>query len=115
MLNMISSMGVFVLGASVLPFLRTVFRSLRYGEPVDLDDPDDPWGYGKLTGVGDQLPATAAPSPNCPVSDPSARPSSCTSRRWPRRRRTEPAVSLLPWPTAARTHETQLVTPLVPE
>jgi cytochrome c oxidase subunit 1 len=42
MLNMISSMGVFVLGASVLPFLRAVFRSLRYGEPVDRTTPTIP-------------------------------------------------------------------------
>jgi cytochrome c oxidase subunit 1 len=41
-LNMVSSIGAFVLGASTLPFLWNVFRSYRYGEPVTVDDP---WGY----------------------------------------------------------------------
>ncbi len=41
-LNMISSIGAFVLGASTLPFLWNVFRSYRYGEVVTVDDP---WGY----------------------------------------------------------------------
>ncbi|MGB7795551.1 MAG: cytochrome c oxidase subunit I [Pseudonocardiaceae bacterium] len=42
-LNMVSSIGAFVLGASTLPFLWNVFRSYRYGETVTVDDP---WGYG---------------------------------------------------------------------
>jgi cytochrome c oxidase subunit 1 len=42
-LNMVSSIGAFVLGASVLPFLWNVFRSYRYGEVVTVDDP---WGFG---------------------------------------------------------------------
>ncbi|MCU1611859.1 MAG: cytochrome c oxidase, subunit [Pseudonocardiales bacterium] len=42
-LNMVSSIGAFVLGASTLPFLWNVFRSYRYGEVVTVDDP---WGYG---------------------------------------------------------------------
>ncbi|GGM07412.1 aa3-type cytochrome oxidase subunit I [Nakamurella endophytica] len=42
-LNMISTIGSFVLGASVLPFIWNVFRSLRYGEVTTADDP---WGYG---------------------------------------------------------------------
>ncbi|MFY9809472.1 MAG: cbb3-type cytochrome c oxidase subunit I, partial [Pseudonocardiaceae bacterium] len=42
-LNMVSSIGAFVLGASTLPFLWNVFRSYRYGEAVTVDDP---WGYG---------------------------------------------------------------------
>ncbi|MPZ85307.1 MAG: cytochrome ubiquinol oxidase subunit I, partial [Actinophytocola sp.] len=42
-LNTISTIGSFVLGASVLPFVWNVFRSYRYGEPA-LDD--DPWGFG---------------------------------------------------------------------
>jgi cytochrome c oxidase subunit 1 len=41
-LNMVSSIGAFVLGASTLPFLWNVFRSYRYGEVVTVDDP---WGY----------------------------------------------------------------------
>ena len=42
-LNMISTVGAFILGVSVLPFLWNVFKSLRYGEVVTVDDP---WGYG---------------------------------------------------------------------
>ncbi|MGQ0776071.1 MAG: aa3-type cytochrome oxidase subunit I [Pseudonocardiales bacterium] len=42
-LNMISTIGAFILGASTLPFLWNVFRSYRYGEVVTVDDP---WGYG---------------------------------------------------------------------
>jgi cytochrome c oxidase subunit 1 len=42
-LNMVSSIGAFVLGGSVLPFLWNVFRNYRYGEVVTVDDP---WGYG---------------------------------------------------------------------
>jgi cytochrome c oxidase subunit 1 len=33
-----------VLGASVLPFIYNIFKSYRYGEIVDVDDP---WGYGQ--------------------------------------------------------------------
>jgi cytochrome c oxidase subunit 1 len=42
-LNTISTIGAYVLGASVLPFVYNVFKSYRYGEVVDVDDP---WGYG---------------------------------------------------------------------
>ncbi|MHA6798671.1 aa3-type cytochrome oxidase subunit I [Bounagaea algeriensis] len=42
-LNMISTIGAFVLGASMLPFLYNVFKSYRYGEVATVDDP---WGYG---------------------------------------------------------------------
>jgi cytochrome c oxidase subunit 1 len=42
-LNTISTIGSFILGASVLPFVWNVFRSYRYGE-LAIDD--DPWGYG---------------------------------------------------------------------
>ncbi len=42
-LNMISSIGAFILGASVLPFIWNVFRSYRYGRVVTVDDP---WGFG---------------------------------------------------------------------
>jgi cytochrome c oxidase subunit 1 len=38
-LNRISSIGAYLLGASVLPFLWNVWRSLRRGEPAG----DDPW------------------------------------------------------------------------
>ena len=42
-LNTISTIGAFVLGASTLPFIWNVIRSLRYGEVTTADDP---WGYG---------------------------------------------------------------------
>jgi cytochrome c oxidase subunit 1 len=42
-LNVISTVGAFILGLSTLPFLWNVFRSYRYGEVVTVDDP---WGFG---------------------------------------------------------------------
>jgi len=42
-LNSISSVGAFVLGASTLPFIWNVFKSYRYGRVVTVDDP---WGFG---------------------------------------------------------------------
>ena len=41
--NQISTIFSFVLGASVIPLVWTVFKSWRYGEIVTVDDP---WGYG---------------------------------------------------------------------
>ena len=42
-LNEISSVGAFLLGASMIPFLLNVWKS-RNGKPVGLDDP---WGWGR--------------------------------------------------------------------
>ncbi|MDD7937469.1 cytochrome c oxidase subunit I [Actinomycetospora lutea] len=42
-LNTISTIGAFILGASTLPFLWNVFHSYRFGRPVEVDDP---WGHG---------------------------------------------------------------------
>ena len=42
-LNTISTIGAFILGASMLPFMWNVLKSYRYGEVVTVDDP---WGYG---------------------------------------------------------------------
>ncbi|KDN22488.1 aa3-type cytochrome oxidase subunit I [Amycolatopsis rifamycinica] len=42
-MHMVSTIGAFLLGLSVLPFIWNVFKSYRYGEPIDVDDP---WGYG---------------------------------------------------------------------
>ncbi|PXX69109.1 cytochrome c oxidase subunit 1 [Nocardia tenerifensis] len=42
-LNTISTIGAFILGGSMLPFIWNVFKSYRYGEVVTVDDP---WGYG---------------------------------------------------------------------
>ncbi|WP_431946839.1 aa3-type cytochrome oxidase subunit I [Actinacidiphila sp. bgisy167] len=43
-LNTVSSIGAFLLGMSTLPFLYNVWKSARYGKPVEVDDP---WGYGR--------------------------------------------------------------------
>jgi cytochrome c oxidase subunit 1 len=42
-LNVVSTIGAFVLGASMFPFVWNVFKSWRYGEVVTVDAP---WGYG---------------------------------------------------------------------
>ncbi|MGV0654970.1 aa3-type cytochrome oxidase subunit I [Mycolicibacterium thermoresistibile] len=42
-LNIVSTVGAFILGASMLPFIWNVFKSRRYGDPVTVDDP---WGHG---------------------------------------------------------------------
>ncbi|RCW46983.1 cytochrome c oxidase subunit 1 [Halopolyspora algeriensis] len=41
-MNMASSAGAFILGASMLPFLWNVFKSYRYGVVANVDDP---WGH----------------------------------------------------------------------
>jgi cytochrome c oxidase subunit 1 len=43
-LNVISSIGSFILGLSILPFLYNVWKTAKYGEIVHADDP---WGYGR--------------------------------------------------------------------
>jgi cytochrome c oxidase subunit 1 len=43
-LNSISSIGSFLLGLSILPFLYNVWKTAKYGEKVEMDDP---WGYGR--------------------------------------------------------------------
>jgi len=42
-LNTFSTIGSFVLGASMIPFVWNVYRSYRYGE---ITTADDPWGHG---------------------------------------------------------------------
>jgi cytochrome c oxidase subunit 1 len=42
-LNTFSTIGSFILGASMLPFLYNVYHSYRYGEVAVADDP---WGHG---------------------------------------------------------------------
>jgi cytochrome c oxidase subunit 1 len=44
LLNTVSSIGAFLLGLSTLPFLYNVWKTARYGEKVETDDP---WGYGR--------------------------------------------------------------------
>ena len=56
-LNVVSTIGAFILGISMLPFLWNVFKSYRYGEVVTVDDP---WGHRYFPGMGHHLPAAAA-------------------------------------------------------
>ncbi len=42
-INTFSTIGSFILGASLLPFIWNVIRSYRHGE---ITTADDPWGYG---------------------------------------------------------------------
>ncbi len=42
-LNTVSSVGAFILGASLLPFLWNVYKSYKAGRVVEVADP---WGYG---------------------------------------------------------------------
>jgi cytochrome c oxidase subunit I len=42
-LNTVSTIGSFILGASILPFLYNIYKSYRYGE---IATADDPWGHG---------------------------------------------------------------------
>jgi cytochrome c oxidase subunit 1 len=43
-LNMVSSVGAFLLGSSTLPFLYNVWISAKKGHKVEVDDP---WGHGR--------------------------------------------------------------------
>jgi cytochrome c oxidase subunit 1 len=54
-LNMVSSVGAFLLGASTLPFLYNVWRTWKTAPKVTVDDP---WGYG-----GSLEWATSCPPP----------------------------------------------------
>ncbi len=54
-LNTVSTIGSFVLGASMLPFLYNVYRSYRHGE---ICTADDPWGHGNSLEF-----ATSSPPP----------------------------------------------------
>ncbi|WP_431909496.1 aa3-type cytochrome oxidase subunit I [Nonomuraea jabiensis] len=54
-LNMISSVGAFILGASTLPFFYNVWKTWRSAPKVTVDDP---WGYG-----GSLEWATSCPPP----------------------------------------------------
>jgi cytochrome c oxidase subunit 1 len=54
-LNVVSTIGAFVLGVSTLPFLYNVWKSYKAGRVVEVDDP---WGYG-----GSLEWATSCPPP----------------------------------------------------
>ena len=80
-LNTVSTIGSYVLGASVLPFIYNVFKSYRYGEVVDRGRPV---GLRQLPGVGHVLPAAAAQlqlaTPH-PLRTPGVRPALSTHGR----------------------------------
>ena len=78
-LNIVSTIGAFVLGISVLPFTWNVFKSWRYGEPVNVDGP---WGYGNSLEWASSCPPRDTISPSCPGSGRSGPLSSCTTRTW---------------------------------
>jgi cytochrome c oxidase subunit I len=42
-LNLVSTVGAFILGVSALPFAWNVWKSYRFGRPANADDP---WGFG---------------------------------------------------------------------
>jgi cytochrome c oxidase subunit I len=54
-LNTVSTIGAFVLGASLLPFVYNIYKSYRFGEVTTAEDP---WGYGNSLEW-----ATATPPP----------------------------------------------------
>ncbi len=43
-LNTVSTIFSLLLGSSLLPFFYNVWKTAKYGEPVESDDP---WGYGR--------------------------------------------------------------------
>jgi cytochrome c oxidase subunit 1 len=76
-LNIVSTVGAFILGISTLPFLWNVFKSWRYGEVVTVDDP---WGYGNSLEWATSCPPPRHNFTELPGSVPSGPPSSCTTR-----------------------------------
>ena len=87
-MNMVSTIGSFLLGASTLPFVYNVMKTLERAEGHDRR----PVGLRPVARVGDVLPAAAAQlHSSCPASARRARRSTCTIRtspRWTSRRRT---------------------------
>ena len=83
-LNLISSIGAFLLGASTLPFLYNVYRTAQARRRRSTVD--DPWGFGNSLEW-----ATSCPPPrhnftsHAAASAPSAPPSTCTTRTSSRR------------------------------
>ena len=98
-LNSVSTIFAFVLGASTLPFLWNVFKSYRYGEVVTVDDP---WGSATPSSGPPVAHRRGTTSPNCPGSAPSAPHSNCITRTWcsgcGRRPTSDPATEERVWP-----------------
>ena len=89
-MNIVSTIGAFILGVSMLPFVWNIFKSYRYGELVTVDDP---WGYGNSLEWATSCPRRGTTSPNCPGSARSGPLSNCTTRTW--------ASACAPNPTSA--------------
>ncbi len=73
-LNVISSVGAFILGISTLPYLFNVWYTARYAPKVEVDDP---WGFGNALEWAHVVPAAAAqlpPHPADQVGTPGVRP-----------------------------------------
>ena len=54
-MNLLSSVGAALLGASTLPFLWNAWRSWRHGEPAG----DDPWGGHTLEWTTETVEVTS--------------------------------------------------------
>ena len=78
-LNTISTIGSYVLGASMLPFIYNIYKSYRYGEVVTSDDP---WGSGTPSNGPLHPHRRGTTSPRSRVSAPSDRRSSITTRNF---------------------------------
>jgi cytochrome c oxidase subunit 1 len=89
-LNIISTIGAYLLGLSVLPFIYNVIRSYRYGQPAQADDP---WGYANSLEW-----ATTSPPPRHNFTD------------LPRIRSERPAFDLHYPHMAERSHDEKVVT-----
>ncbi len=77
-MNMISSIGSFVLGTSTLPFIYNLIVSFRRGEKAV---GDDPWGFGNSLEWATSCPRRDTTSSACPGSAPSGPRSTRTTRR----------------------------------
>lgn len=77
--NIVSTVGAFILGASMFPFVWNVFKSWRYGEVVTVDDP---WATATRWSGPPVARRRGTTSPSCPESVRSDRHSSCTTRTW---------------------------------
>jgi heme/copper-type cytochrome/quinol oxidase subunit 1 len=74
-LNEISSIGAFILGASVLPFFYNVYKT-RKTPKVGVDDP---WGWGRSPEWATSSRRRGTTSRSCRGSDRSRRPSTSTT------------------------------------
>jgi cytochrome c oxidase subunit 1 len=79
-LNMVSSVGAFVLGASTLPFIYNVWVSWKRGERAL---GDDPWGFGNSLEWATSCPPPRHNFVTLPRIRSERPPSTCTTRSSP--------------------------------